>query len=64
MTWELHRGPEADAGDDLIASGEAQVNRLLCPSCGDWQVNLIKGDELLLLRLEVSGINAPDEESS
>ena len=46
------------------ASGEAQVNRLLCPSCGDWQVNLIKGDELLLLRLEVSGINAPDEESS
>jgi len=38
------------------ASGEAQVNRLLCPSCGNWQVNLVQGDELLLLRLEVSGI--------
>jgi len=46
------------------ASGEAKVNRLLCPSCGDWQVNLIKGDELLLLRLEVSGIGTPDEESN
>ena len=46
------------------ASGEAQVNRLLCPSCGDWQVDLVKGDELLLLRLEVSGIDTPDEESS
>ena len=43
------------------ASGEAQVNRLLCPSCGDWQVDLVKGDELLLLRLEVSGIDAPSE---
>jgi len=38
--------------------GEARVNRLLCPSCGDWQVNLVEGDELLLLRLEVSGIEA------
>ena len=46
------------------ASGEAQVNRLLCPSCGDWQVNLIKGDELLLLRLEVSGIDTPSEVES
>lgn len=41
------------------ASGEAQVNHLLCPSCGDWQVNLIQGDEMLLLRLEVSGISEP-----
>ena len=38
------------------AKGEAEVNRLLCPACGDWKVNLVKGDELLLLRLEVSGI--------
>ena len=41
------------------ANGEAEVNRLLCPACGDWKVNLIKGDELLLLRLEVSGITTP-----
>lgn len=41
------------------ASGEAEVNRLLCPACGDWKVNLLKGDELLLLRLEVSDITRP-----
>jgi len=41
------------------AKGEAEVNRLLCPACGDWKVNLVKGDELLLLRLEVSGIRTP-----
>ena len=41
------------------ASGEAEVNRLLCPACGDWKVNLLKGDELLLMRLEVSGISTP-----
>jgi len=38
------------------ASGKAEVNRLLCASCGDWHVELTRGDELLLLRLEVSGV--------
>jgi hydrogenase nickel incorporation protein HypA/HybF len=41
------------------ASGEAEVNSLLCPSCGDWQVDLVQGDELLLMRLELSGITTP-----
>ena len=40
------------------ASGEAEVNRLLCPSCGEWKVSLKQGDELLLLRLEVSGASS------
>jgi hydrogenase nickel incorporation protein HypA/HybF len=37
------------------ASCEVQVNCLLCGSCGSWQVNLKQGDELLLMRLELSG---------
>jgi len=37
-------------------SGEADSNRLLCPTCGDWRVSVEQGDEMLLLRLEVSGI--------
>ena len=41
------------------ASGEAGINRLLCPSCGDWKVDLVQGDELLLMRLELSGITTP-----
>ena len=54
---EIKTGPIVVECRSCGASGEAQVNRLLCPSCGSWQVNLVRGDELLLLRLEVSGIN-------
>ena len=60
---EIRTGPVVVECRICGASGEAQVNRLLCPSCGNWQVNLVQGDELLLLRLEVSGIKeAPAEE--
>lgn len=53
---EIETGPIVVECRGCGAKGEAEVNRLLCGSCGNWQVNLIQGDELLLLRLEVSGI--------
>jgi hydrogenase nickel incorporation protein HypA/HybF len=53
-TLEIRTGPVVVKCRSCRASGEASVNRLLCPSCGDWQVDLVEGDELLLLRLEVS----------
>jgi len=56
---EIKTGPIVVECRSCSASGEAEVNRLLCPACGDWQVNLIQGDELLLLRVEVSGIAPP-----
>ncbi|MBD3728201.1 MAG: hydrogenase maturation nickel metallochaperone HypA [Sphingomonadales bacterium] len=31
--------------------GEASANRLLCPQCGDWQVDLVSGDELQIRRV-------------
>ena len=31
---------------------DATVNRLLCASCGDWQTDLVSGDELVLTRVE------------
>src|SRR5271166_6967264 len=31
----------------------AAANRLLCGSCGDWHTDLLAGDELLLLRVEL-----------
>jgi len=55
---EIETGPIVVECRSCGASGEAEVSRLVCPSCGDWQVNLTQGDELLLLRLEVSGISA------
>ena len=54
---EIETGPIVVECRICGASGEAGVSRLVCPSCGDWQVNLTQGDELLLLRLEVSGIS-------
>ena len=54
---EIETGPVVVECRSCGASGEAEVNRLLCPSCGDWQVNLVQGDEMLLLRLELSGIS-------
>ena len=54
---EIESGPIVVECRSCGASGNAGVSRLVCPSCGDWQVNLTQGDELLLLRLEVSGIS-------
>ena len=54
---EIETGPIVVECRSCGSSGEAQVNRLVCPSCGDWKVNLKQGDELLLLRLELSGIS-------
>jgi len=35
------------------AEGAAAPNRLLCPACGDWRTELMSGDEMLLLRVEL-----------
>ncbi len=53
---EISTGPVVVECRGCGVSGAAQVNRLLCPACGSWQVDLLQGDELLLLRLEVSGL--------
>ena len=34
--------------------GEARPNRLVCAHCGDWQTQLLSGDELLLASVELS----------
>ncbi|WP_353570639.1 hydrogenase maturation nickel metallochaperone HypA [Candidatus Albibeggiatoa sp. nov. BB20] len=38
------------------AETEASANRLLCAECGDWQTQLISGEELLLASVELEGI--------
>lgn len=35
------------------AESEASPNRLLCGACGDWHTDLLSGDELLLLQVEL-----------
>lgn len=38
------------------AETEASANRLLCGVCGDWQTQLISGEELLLASVELEGV--------
>ena len=35
---------------------EVPVNRLLCAKCGNWQVDVTQGEDLLLLSLELAGL--------
>ena len=36
-----------------VVEGGALVNRLVCSACGDWQVEVIAGEEMLLTRVEI-----------
>lgn len=46
------------------AESEAQPNRLLCASCGDYRTRLVSGDEMLLANLELSQIERQDVQPS
>lgn len=35
------------------AESDARPNHLVCAACGDWRTDLVAGDELLLMRLEL-----------
>jgi hydrogenase nickel incorporation protein HypA/HybF len=37
----------------------AQPNRLVCGACGDWQVDVIAGEEMVLTRVEIETEPAP-----
>jgi hydrogenase nickel incorporation protein HypA/HybF len=41
------------------AETAAAANRLLCGACGDWQVEVIAGEEMLLQRVEVEPAGEP-----
>jgi hydrogenase nickel incorporation protein HypA/HybF len=35
------------------ARGEARPNRIVCGACGEWQVDVTSGEEMLLKRVEI-----------
>jgi hydrogenase nickel incorporation protein HypA/HybF len=59
---EIETGPVVVECRSCGCSGKASVNHLMCPSCGHWQVNLVQGDELLLLRLEIGYLATAGQE--
>jgi hydrogenase nickel incorporation protein HypA/HybF len=46
------------------ADSEAAVNRLVCGSCGDWRVQVVTGDEMLLKSVELVRDDAAPEPAS
>ena len=49
----IESGPVRVRCTQCGTEGEAAVNRLVCPDCSDWRVDVIEGEELLLLSLEI-----------
>jgi len=39
--------------------GEVTPNRLLCPTCGDWRVRVVAGEELMLKSVGLRRVLAP-----
>ena len=40
------------------AESEAAMNRLTCAACGDWQVDVTSGEQMLLRRVEIETAEA------
>lgn len=45
------------------AQSDALVNRLVCAHCGDWRTDLVSGDEMLLVSVELDKTRAPAAEA-
>ena len=50
---EIEEGPVVVKCQDCGGRSAVPVNRLVCQYCGEWRVNVIEGEELLLLSVEM-----------
>jgi hydrogenase nickel incorporation protein HypA/HybF len=53
---EIRAGPVVVLCRECGSRGEVPVNRLLCPGCGDWRVEVVEGEELLLLTIDMETV--------
>ena len=60
---EIEEGPIVVKCQECGARSAAQANRLLCQYCGEWRVNVVEGEELLLLSVEIETAKSEAEES-
>ncbi|MEQ1710339.1 MAG: hydrogenase maturation nickel metallochaperone HypA [Hyphomicrobium sp.] len=61
-TLEIETGAIAVRCRTCGATGVATHNRLICGTCGEWRVDVTAGEELLLVRLALSGLPCEDGE--
>ena len=57
---EIEEGPVVVKCQECGGRSVVPVNRLLCTYCGEWKVNVVEGEELLLLSLD---LDMPDAEA-
>ncbi len=50
---EIEEGPVVVKCQECGGSSVVPKNRLLCGYCGEWKVNVVEGEELLLLSLDL-----------
>jgi hydrogenase nickel incorporation protein HypA/HybF len=50
---DIEHGPAAVRCRQCGGAGEVPSNRLVCPVCGDWRVEVTGGEELLLMSLDL-----------
>jgi len=50
---EIEKGPVTVRCRQCGDSGEVAPNRLVCPGCGDWRVEVTGGEELLFMSLDL-----------
>lgn len=55
-TLEIERSGVVIRCRSCRAESDVPANRLLCSQCGNWQVDVIQGEDLLLVSLDLSGI--------
>ncbi|MDH4003053.1 MAG: hydrogenase maturation nickel metallochaperone HypA [Xanthomonadales bacterium] len=60
---EIEDGPIVVKCQECGASSAAKLNRLLCQYCGEWRVNVVEGEELLLLSMDIETAQSAAEES-
>ncbi|NIP18278.1 MAG: hydrogenase nickel incorporation protein HypA [Xanthomonadales bacterium] len=55
---EVQTGPIKTRCRSCGTESQASASRLLCQSCGGWQVDVLEGTELMLMTVELSGLPA------
>jgi len=51
---EVEESPVVVHCQDCGGRSAVPVNRLVCQYCGEWRVNVVEGEELLLLSVEMT----------
>lgn len=59
-TLHVETGPVEVTCSTCGTRTAASPNRLVCGACGNWKVRVVAGEELLLVRVELAGV---DEET-